>query len=191
MPGVVITNLFPEIYPSEWEPDVEDFQLRTRAKNGFTQINTYDAVNQWRAAGKWNVLLSAQRDQIEDHWFANKRLTFSLWNFWVQKIRDAMVGLGDGTSILFQLPCKQSFMRSVKINGVVASPQPTFLTDNSNVLADQAQFSTAPANGAVITIDVASAQQLYSVNYVTVKFPPRHREADAWTCEIEFEQAVG
>lgn len=187
----VVTNLFPEIYPTTWEPDVNDDQLRTRAKNGFVQINTYDAVVQWLAKGAWETLTGAQRDQIEDHWFTNKRLLYSLFNFWSQKIRGALIGLGNGSTTVFNLPAKNTSGQTVKVNGTAASPQPTISIGTGPSGLDQATFSSAPANGAVLTLDANAGQQLYDVNYKTVSFPPRHREADVWTCEIEFEQAVG
>lgn len=190
----VITNLFPEIYPTIWDPDDEDFQLRTRAQNGFVQINTLDGVVQWGARGFWDMLVpQADREQIEDHWNTNRRLVFSLIDFWKRKIRGALIGLGNGVTTTFDLPSKNTSSGAalvIKVNGTPAAPQPTFSAGTGASGLDQVTFSAAPSNGAVLTEDADSGQRLYDVNYLSAKFSPRHREADIFTIDLQFLRAV-
>lgn len=188
----VVTNLFPEIYPTLWEPDDEDYQARTRAQNGFVQINTLDGVIQWGAHGFWDFLVPlADRELIEDHWATNRRLVFSLIDFWKRKIRGALIGLGNGTTTVFTLPSKGTTGLNVKVNDVTAVPQPAFSAGTGTAGLDQVTFTAAPANGAILTEDADSGQRLYDVNYLTAKFSARHHEADLFNIDLAFLQAVG
>jgi hypothetical protein len=185
-----VPNLFPDIYPTVWEPSDDDYQSRVRAKNGFLQINTSDPVLQWQAKGSWQTLSAVKRVQIEDHWFSYKTSIFSLFNFWSRKIRGAFVAIGNGTLTTFPLPAKALVGATVKVNGVAANPQPTITEGTGPDGNAQATFSAAVANGAVITLDATEGRQLYEVNYLTENNQPRHREADVWTIDREFLQVV-
>lgn len=183
-------NLFPDLYPTVWEPNDEDYQSRVRAKSGFLQINTSDPVLQWGAVGRWESLVRSKLEQIEDHWFDHKTAVFSVFNYWKRKIRGAFVAIANGVITTFPLPAKNLVSAVIKVNGVAADPQPTLSVGTGPDGNDQAVFAAAPANGAVITLDAAEGRQLYDVNYITTRNSPVHREADIWIIEREFLQAV-
>jgi hypothetical protein len=185
-------NPFPDIYPGTWDPDWERFQERDTAKSGALQINAYDPTRQFSARGTWSTLTRAQYDQIEDHWFANDTLEFTLFNFRHRKLRDVWVAVADGVSLIYDVPGKLIVSPSVKHNNVVAGSQPALISGTGIDGRDQIQYTsgTKPAAGVVITLSAADGRQAFEVNYGNVRFSDRHREADIWIAEAEFVQKV-
>jgi hypothetical protein len=186
-----MANLFPDIHPTEWEPDWDRFQERDTARSGRLQINTYDPTFEFSARAKWSMAeRTTEFELIEDHWWANATNTFDLYHFWPRKLRDVFVAIADGISTTYTLPAKEVASPIVKHNNAVPATQPALFAGTGAQLADQIQYTAAtkPANGVVITLSAAEGRQLFKVNYRTVKFAPRHREADLWIIEVEFIQ---
>lgn len=187
-----MANLFPDIYPNEWLPEYERFQERDSAKNGALQINSYDPVVQFSAKATWNTLTRTQYDQIEDHWSLYAATAFHIYDFFQHKQRNLWVAQSDGVSLIYSLPATSVVTPLVRHNGVAAATQPVLLIGSGSEGADQIQYTIAskPAIGVVITFDAADARRKYEVNYATVRFRGRHREADVWIVEAEFIQKV-
>ena len=183
-------SLFPDIYPQVWEPDRERSQARIRSIDGFLQINTYDPVKLFRAHAEWNVLSRAEFDAIEDHWHSNDG-AFKLFNFYSRKVRNEFVAIGNGTMKTFALPAKGVSGATLNITGVTSSPGSYTISAATGIDGcDEVTFVLAPASGALITFDAASARQLYLVAYVNGTFPDRVREADIGIIALDFEEAV-
>ena len=189
---VSMANLFPDIYPTDWQPEYERFQERDIAKSGALQINSYDPVNQFRAKATWNTLTRAQYDQLEDHWWSYSASAFDIFDFFLHKHRGLYVATADGISTTYTLPARSVGSRLVKHNSATASVQPSLLVGTGGQGEDQLQYTSAsrPAAGVVITLDCSDARRRYECNYGTAKFLGHHREADVWVVEAEFIQKV-
>jgi hypothetical protein len=185
-------NLFPDIYPNEWQPEYERYQERDTAKSGRLQINSYDPVTQFFAKAVWNTLSRSEYDAIEDHWHSYAAAPFFLYDFFLHKQRGIYVATSDGVSTIYTLPAKSVVAPLIKHNNVAAATQPTLLVGGGGDGQDQVQYSAAtkPAAGVVLTLDSPDAQRLYEVNYEGIRFRGYHREADVWIIEAEFIQKV-
>ena len=184
-------SLFPEIYPTVWEPTPDRFEERDSAPGGFIQINAYDPVVQIAAHASWETLTRANYDLIEDHWYANTD-AFYLFNFHFRKLRDIFIAIADGVALTYTLPAKGVVGQSIKHNNVVAGSQPTLSVGSGANGEDQIVYTggTKPANGVVLTFNATDARQRLELNYGTTKFLGRHREADVWKIEADFVQKV-
>lgn len=185
-------NLFPDIYPNDWQPEYERYQERDTAKSGSLQINSYDPVTQFFARGVWDTLTRSEYDAIEDHWHSYAATAFYLYDFFLHKQRGIYVATADGTSTVYTLPAKSVVSPLIKHNNVTAGSQPTLLAAGGGDGQDQIQYTSGskPAAGVVITLDAPDAQRLYEVNYEDIRFRGHHREADVWIIEAAFIQKV-
>jgi hypothetical protein len=180
--------VFPDIYPTVWDPDWERFEEIDRARSGRLQVNQWDPVRHFGAKASWSTLTRARYDQIEDHWCSYDGSSFTLFNFRLRKLRDVFVVVANGSSLIYDLPGKEIVGLSIKHNNVVAGTQPTRLVGTGLEGRDQIQYTsgTKPANGVVLTASASDGRQAFDANYGNVKFPDRHRTADIWIAEAEF-----
>lgn len=64
---------------------------------------------------------------------------------------DEFVGRSEGSTIIFDIPGKSTSLQTIYVDGI--STAVTILTGTGDGGADQAQFSSAPLDGSLITID--------------------------------------
>ena len=183
-----MANLFPNIYPTTWEPDWERWEEIDRSRSGRVQINQWDPTQHFVARASWSTLSRAEYDQIEDHWWDYDGSAFTLFNFRLRKLRDVFVIVADGTSTIYDLPANGVVTPSIKHDNVVAGTQPTLLVGTGLEGRDQIQYTnpTKPGAGMVVTVSAADGYQAFDLHYGNVRFSDRHREADIWIAEAEF-----
>jgi hypothetical protein len=185
-------NVFPDIYPTVWEPDNQPAQESDfDARDAFLQINSYDPVDPLFMHAEWSMLSRTERDQIKAHRDANKDRSFTLFDYWSSTVSALFLANGTGAATVFTLPAKSVAGLSVTVNGVLAAPQPTLSAGTGTDGQDRITFSAAPANGAPIRWSATDARLFYEVLYRVVRWSPRHREADVWSVSIDFVQKVG
>lgn len=186
-----MSNPFPDINPSLWEPQNDRAHELIRARQpGLVQINIYDPANVFTAHGEWRTLVRSKFDVIEDHWHGYTG-PFALFNFFSRKIRNEYVGVGNGTTRTFALPAKAVSGVTARLSGVVQSGASFTVSSGTGVDGcDEITFAVAPANGAVITFDATDARRRYTVTYASGSFPDRNREADVWIITLDFEEAL-
>lgn len=169
-------NLFPDIEPEEWEVEHSAFQERDTSKSGDVQINAYDPVVQLFPRGKWEILQPrSEADLIEDHFYAYRGTTFSLYDFSLRKVRNLFVAVADGVSTIYTLPAKSVAGAVIKHNAVAAGTQPAILVGSGAEGEDRIQYTagTKPAAGVVITLDATDARQKLELIYASPKWAPR------------------
>lgn len=186
-----MANVFPDIYPTVWEPDWEPYQGRDESADGYLQINAYDPVDQFDAHGEWTTLKRTQLDQIRTHRDAFKDVSFGLFDFWYTTAKAVVVAVATGGTNIYTLPGKEfSGSVTIKHNGSAAIPQPTLNVGAGEDGKTQITYLANPGAGIVITVDADNHRHWYEVFYRAAKWSPRHEGADVWSLALDFVQKV-
>lgn len=77
---------------------------------------------------------------------------FYIIDYVLKAYTDLYVGLGDGSTTIYDLPGAKTSARTVYINGVDPVGE-SFLSGGGEGGADRVQFASAPADGDVLTVD--------------------------------------
>lgn len=102
----------------------------------------------------WNVRAAANIQMLYTFYMARKGAyeAFYFYTYDTEKWAGLYVGVGDGTTTIFDLPGKTTSLRTVYINGV-STESLSYLTGGGTESADRVQFDTAPAAGEIISCD--------------------------------------
>ncbi|MGA2332297.1 MAG: DUF2460 domain-containing protein [Syntrophales bacterium] len=123
--------------------------------------NGAEQRKQKRAFAKYDVTLTYDVllvSEIQALWnfYQSQKGAFGAFFFYALEsaaYTNLAVGIGDASTLTFDIPGKSTSSQSVYVNGVIQSSGITILVGGGQENSDRVQFNAAPALGAVISCD--------------------------------------
>ena len=147
-PENIFSN-YPAQFGSQWRTLVTNFESGTEQRR-----------KRW-AFPKRHIKLSYKRlkeDKIKDFWKFYQDRQGTLEAFWFFALAERYfyneyVNRGDGSTVTFDLPSKNTTQASVTVYVDGVSSSFTFISGGGQGSSDRVTMAIAPANGALITAD--------------------------------------
>jgi len=148
--GFIVTPVWKTIIA---ETDSLKEQRKQKQTYAFYDVSlTYDYLSETDFKTLWNFYM-ARKGAYE---------AFYIYDLLVEDHDSIWVGMGDGATITFDISGKTTTDHIVYIDGgVVVSTNYTIVTGGGLESSDRIIFNTAPATGAIITIDFSGYLRIY------------------------------
>lgn len=154
--------VFPEtplpVYPVSIEPEWRT--IADEADSGAEQRRQKWLFAKWNASFRYDALTAADLSTHYAFYMARKGSYEPFWYFdprpslgMTVAHTDIYVGTGNGSTQTFDLPGKSTSSRTLYVDGVSQSTGFAYLTGGGDGSADRVTFTSAPADGAIITLD--------------------------------------
>jgi len=134
-----------------------------------TLISDYDNLGQERRKRKWlypkrNIVIQYEYISLTDartifQFYINRQGRYDAFTFFkveVETFENEYIGTGDDSTVLFNLPCKNSSARTIYVDGVEQTGggnDYTYSALGGTDGCDEIDFISAPASGERITIN--------------------------------------
>lgn len=133
--------------------DMESGTEQRRQKWFFPKYNVelgFGMLTESEMQEVWNFFI-ARRGAAEAFYFYTYEETLSWTNLYL--------GVGNGASVIFDLPGKSTSLRTVYVDGI-SNEALTFLTGGGTEYADRVQFDTPPEAGTILSCDFTGKMRI-------------------------------
>jgi len=140
--------LYPYTITPVWRTLLSEFETGSEQRRSKWVFPVYDVNLQYPVLSATNSALlwafyMARKGSAEAFWFYDLYSSAHIAHY---------VGVGNGTTDIFDLPGKSTSSRTLYVDGSVVSSGFAYLTGGGDGSSDRVDFETAPALGAIITV---------------------------------------